>query len=106
MFLLSESESLRYFASDTERKATPTAFAFAKGARLFDGFDLLYYEDGCSYSSEFSTDWWVRTPAAFDGESFTSIVSIYGETGNYESESSSYNSVRPALWVKNEVLNG
>ena len=85
VFLLSIAEAEKYFDSDSDRQAEPTAYTVAQGA---------YVDNGNCW-------WWLRSPGHdrdnaadvdYDGD-----VSNYGSSVNYGN-----NAIRPALWINLE----
>ena len=82
VFLLSIDEAKKYFASNSARQCTATAYAKALGA---------YEDDGCSL-------WWLRSPGGHS--SSAAYVTFTGSVvGNYGSYVHNAYAVRPALWV-------
>lgn len=86
VFLLSTTQTEKYFTSEYSRQCMPTAYAYARG---LDG----YTSGDC--------DWWLRTPgwdtyfAAYVGAGIErGIINDYGHWVNQERVG-----VRPALWI-------
>ncbi|NLP48219.1 MAG: hypothetical protein GX345_04655 [Clostridiales bacterium] len=82
IFLLSSDEAEDYFSSAKSRQASSTAYAQARGAKVYDGF----------------SGWWLRTRGHVrygahyvftDGKVISDGITV----------SSSFVGVRPALWV-------
>ena len=84
IFLLSISESNRYFASDAARQCKPTAYAIAQGS-------YVNKDNGNCW-------WWLRSPGSHSVNAAS--VSNDGSAGSGGS-SVRYgrNAVRPALWI-------
>ncbi|HOO25941.1 MAG TPA: DUF6273 domain-containing protein [Clostridiales bacterium] len=82
IFLLSSDEAEEYFSSAKLRQTSSTAYAQAKGVKVYDGF----------------SGWWLRTRG--DGRDQARYVFTDGKVhdrGDYVN--ASYIGVRPALWV-------
>jgi len=81
VFLLSISEAQKYFSSDSERLAKPTAYAIVNGA---------YEDDGYCF-------WWLRSPGR---GSRAACVDPDGSVLDYGDDVYvDYGAVRPALWI-------
>ena len=85
VFLLSSSETNRYFKLDTERKLIATAYSKAQGASVVQGGSI----------------WWLRSPGD-DGRN-AAIVDYSGSADDYGAGvfADDY-TVRPALWINLE----
>ncbi len=87
VFLLTTTEAQRYFSSDKARICTPTAYAKAHEASVFNN-------GACNWLLS-SSDHSLNFVEAFDGL----ICNISGSLPNQDN---SYWSLRPAMWI---VLN-
>ena len=83
VFLLSETEVRRYFASDEAQSCKPTAYAKAQGC------DVSSWGDYCT--------WWLRSPGIYSYE--LSIVSYGGGVLGIGECDEEDRGVRPALWI-------
>ena len=85
VFLLSINEAKQYFASDTARKITATAYAKAQGAYT-SSIDAI-------------SRWWVRWPGS--ASPHVAYVTNVGTVGSYV-YGDFLSAVRPALWINLE----
>ena len=85
VFLLSIAEAKQYFASNTARMLTATAYAKAKGAYVYNG----------------SSSWWLRSPGS---SSCGAACVLYVGSVSYGGIGVDYDgrAVRPALWINLE----
>ncbi len=88
VFLLSMEEAQTYFSTNDLRKVTPTAYAFAQGART----------SSQEYSSNANCGWWLRSPGyiAFSAGCVTLHGAVYLQGDDV------YNTiygVRPVMWI-------
>ena len=93
VFLLSDEEALTYFASDTDRKCAPTAYAIGYGATLNKAVTTA---DGDS-----TTTWWLRSTK--DDNSgvpvCASVIDTSGTVDNDLCRVQDYGAVRPVMWI-------
>ena len=82
VFLLSDTEVLRYFPVRKSRACTPTAYALSRGAYRHERYD-----DGW---------WWLRSPGR--SATFASCVNYLG-TFYHNHVHNTYDMVRPAFWI-------
>ena len=90
IFLLSIHEAEKYFKSDEDRKAAPTAYAKKQGADT-DDVNKTEAGEACCW-------WWLRSSGnSGDDAAFVyggGSVSSYGCGVKYD-----HNAIRPALWI-------
>ena len=90
IFLLSILEAEKYFMSDEDRKAAPTAYAKEQGADTNNKSKTAAGEACCW--------WWLRSPG--DGSTCAANVSNIGSIFDYGlNVDNDETSVRPALWI-------
>ena len=88
IFLLSIDEMYKYFEDDKDRSAKPTGYARGKG--------LFVSHNGKSW-------WWLRSSG--NAQNYAADVDYGGDVDYYGSAvQSSNNGIRPAMWVKLDVL--
>ena len=90
IFLLSIPEAEKYFKSNEDRKAAPTAYAKKQGAYTNDTYKTAAGEACCW--------WWLRSP----GNSGSHAASVYNVGSVYYIGfivNLVYGCVRPALWI-------
>ena len=93
VFLLSIPEAKKYFKSDEDRKAAPTAYAKKQGANADDDFKTAAGEACCW--------WWLRSPG--DDSPYAAYVSRGGSVvDNGDDVAYSEDCIRPALWISLE----
>ena len=93
VFLLSIPEAEKYFTSDRERQAAPTAYAIARGAWTSSDYKTASGAAACW--------WWLRSPGR--NQLHAAPVDMYGSLyylGDYVLND--YGCVRPALWINLE----
>ncbi len=82
VFLLSNTEAIKYFTSDSVRQCQGTAYCHAQGA--FDGNGNCW--------------WWLRSPGYFSDHA--ADVDHVGSVSNYGFDvDNDHDAVRPALWI-------
>ena len=86
VFLLSYAEAERYFESSDSRKCGPTEYAKSRNA----------YTDGNGFCW-----WWLRSPGY--NQKYAADVYQDGALGNDCNVSNNTLSVRPALWISNDM---
>ena len=92
VFLLSIAEADKYFSSDVDRMCDPTEYANAEPW-------IISENDEDSENDEESCWWWLRSPG--DGSDQAACVYWDGDIyGSGDDVNSSYNCVRPALWIE------
>ena len=89
VFLLSDEEAEKYFANSDARKCNLTSYAKAQGAFEYEGYCY----------------WWLRSPYPYNSD-FVFSVNYYGEVNFYYDVCDNIGSVRPALWIDLDELNG
>ena len=104
VILLSITEVEKYFKSDADRKAAPTAYAKKQGAVTLDKLDILDKSDIFKTAEgEACTLWWLRSPGSISG--CAAYVSTDGSVNSHGIRMVGTNGgVRPALWIDLESL--
>ena len=92
IFLLSIDEVESYFSSDSDRMCAPTQYAINQGVR-----DSDEYRVDCKAACY----WWLRSPGD-DSNNAASVSSSGNVASSGNDVDSSYNGVRPALWINLE----
>ena len=90
VFLLSTTETEKYFATNEARKCAPTAYAKAQVAYTSTRYETANGEATCF--------WWLRSPGSF--QNYAAIGGDDGSVGYYgDFVDDSFGCVRPALWI-------
>lgn len=89
IFALSESETNKYFTSNSDRQTLATSYAESNGATVSTDFFI---------NGQGTTWWWLRNPGSHANEA--SYISGKGSIAVYGAEvNSSHVCARPAMWV-------
>jgi len=98
IFLLSITEAIQYFSSDSDRQADTTRYAVKKGVYVKGSSSGEYTSNGTCTDVHCYSYWWLRSPGNYDD----SAADIDGG-GSFDfvgdSVDREYFAVRPALWV-------
>lgn len=84
IFILSATETNKYFMSDYERQCQPTPYAVSRG-------EYVKHENGCCY-------WWLRTPG-WDSQQAADMSNNGKVRYDGMFVSFGFGVVRPALWI-------